>query len=200
MVLNNPNQYEVMELFFNEAFVKAQKKISNGKGMGLDGFPDHLLRSEPEDIEFLPLNRFNNKLLFRNHDYKSKEEFFDHLPELVKQLKDPLVRQRAKLMLKNHRGIYDFSIKFRDFCKSIFTGRSDIPNYLLNGKLVLLNKTKEKAPDVSKSRPIVVLSPIRKFIELLWLEYCSETLWSQIGRYQLGFRPGVAGTAIQSYR
>lgn len=56
------------------------------------------------------------------------------------------------------------------------------------GKLILINKTNNDYPLAHETRPIVVLSPVRKFLETVWYRKYSDLLWKNIGPWQIGFR------------
>lgn len=58
------------------------------------------------------------------------------------------------------------------------------------GKLILLNKTDSEFPLPEETRPIVILSAVRKFLELAWYEKYNSKIWSKIGPWQIGFKPG----------
>jgi len=64
-------------------------------------------------------------------------------------------------------------------------------------RMMLLGKG--AGDDVASTRPIAILSPLRKMIELLWMSRTSTKLWSGIGSYQMGFRRG-GNTHIQIKR
>jgi len=57
------------------------------------------------------------------------------------------------------------------------------------GKLILLNKTNLEFPQPFQTRPIVLLSAVRKYLELLWYNKYKALLWARIGIWQIGFRP-----------
>lgn len=57
------------------------------------------------------------------------------------------------------------------------------------GRLILLNKSESEYPLPSQTRPIVILSPVRKYLESLWYAKYKGILWENIGNWQVGFRP-----------
>jgi len=59
-----------------------------------------------------------------------------------------------------------------------------------SGRLFLLNKTESLFPSSFEARPIIILSPVRKYLEQLWYDKYKEILWKNIGPWQTGFRPG----------
>eukprot|EP01022_Parablepharisma_sp_SALTPOND_P027578 TRINITY_DN669_c0_g2_i12.p2 TRINITY_DN669_c0_g2~~TRINITY_DN669_c0_g2_i12.p2 ORF type:complete len:842 (+),score=43.29 TRINITY_DN669_c0_g2_i12:2490-5015(+) len=58
------------------------------------------------------------------------------------------------------------------------------------GRLILLSKVASEYPTPYDTRPIIVFSAIRKYLEYMWLDKYSETVWKHIGLWQGGFRPG----------
>jgi len=58
------------------------------------------------------------------------------------------------------------------------------------GKLVLLSKNHSPFPIPEETRPIVVFSIVRKYLERMWLEKYGKLLWENIGYHQGGFREG----------
>jgi len=58
------------------------------------------------------------------------------------------------------------------------------------GKLVLLSKNSSPYPTPKETRPIIIFSIVRKYLERLWLDKYGTLLWSTIGKHQGGFRKG----------
>ena len=67
------------------------------------------------------------------------------------------------------------------------------------GRLVLINKIHPKAPTINDIRPITVLSPIRKFLELQISEKIKSFCNKKINKAQTGFIENL-GTDINLYR
>ena len=101
--------------------------------------------------------------------------------------------------LGDHAYGWRLDIRVYEFVRSVFLGNIKIPNYLMEGKLVLFNKTSSDIPSIKDTRPITVLNGMRKLIELIWLEINADALWGTIGYYQMGFRLG-GNTQIQVLR
>ena len=55
------------------------------------------------------------------------------------------------------------------------------------GRLVLLNKVHPKTPTINDIRPITVLSPVRKFLELHILKKLQKHCAEKINKAQTGF-------------
>jgi len=87
--------------------------------------------------------------------------------------------------------LHDNSIlqKLVAWTNSKFNG-AQIENIYNRGKLILLNKSYAEYPKPEETRPIVVLSAVRKFLEIAWYRRYSDIIWKQIGPWQIGFRPG----------
>lgn len=65
----------------------------------------------------------------------------------------------------------------------------DIPAYLKYGKLNLLSKSGSNSfPKINDTRPIIILSPLYKIMELCWAYELIDILWANIGPHQIGFR------------
>jgi len=58
------------------------------------------------------------------------------------------------------------------------------------GRLVLLSKNSSPYPSPKETRPIVIFSIVRKYLERLWLDKYGLLLWNRIGKHQGGFREG----------
>lgn len=75
-------------------------------------------------------------------------------------------------------------------------------NIFLNhmcGRLVLINKVHPKTPTINDIRPITVLSPIRKFLEMQISEKIKHYCTTKINKAQTGFIETL-GTDINLYR
>jgi len=49
------------------------------------------------------------------------------------------------------------------------------------GKLILLSKNSSPFPAPNETRPIIVFSVVRKYLERIWLDRYSSLLWDKIG-------------------
>lgn len=189
---------EWMQIFSDDYWI-AKKKISLNKAFGLDGIKDIWLRqyAYPQysgdgktivGYSFSPL-----ALQWLNQITGSKIDASTILKDqlLIKQFNDQIY-----LVIKS---VDELNNKIFHFVKGIFKLEVRIPKYLLDGRLVLLSKDKSQAPSPRDTRPIVILSVIRKLVELVWLQRYAKTLWKCIGRYQMGFRP-KASTHLQVVR
>jgi hypothetical protein len=63
-------------------------------------------------------------------------------------------------------------------------------------RMILLSKTGSSTVRTDQTRPIAIISPIRKLCELTWLNMYHGLIWKTIGPYQNGFRQG--GSTTQS--
>jgi hypothetical protein len=64
-------------------------------------------------------------------------------------------------------------------------------NHLI-GRLVCLNKKYPRLPEVKDYRPIVVLSPVYKFIEGFTIRNLKRHARNEISKDQFGFIPGIS--------
>jgi len=64
-----------------------------------------------------------------------------------------------------------------------------IPKYWTYGKLCLISKESNNAfPYLRNTRPIIILSPLYKLLELYWLYFTENIIWFHIDKAQIGFR------------
>ena len=89
-------------------------------------------------------------------------------------------------------GSYDEQTKqaMCQFIADVLNGKRRIPACLKEGKLVLLSKSGSEKVQVTQTRPLAVLPPALKAVEKMILPSLTEVVWSEVGEYQAGFRPG----------
>eukprot|EP01022_Parablepharisma_sp_SALTPOND_P030859 TRINITY_DN7764_c0_g1_i9.p2 TRINITY_DN7764_c0_g1~~TRINITY_DN7764_c0_g1_i9.p2 ORF type:complete len:603 (+),score=32.88 TRINITY_DN7764_c0_g1_i9:2400-4208(+) len=58
------------------------------------------------------------------------------------------------------------------------------------GRLVLLSKVASEYPAPYDTRPIVIFSAVRKYLEYMWIDKYGKEIWKHIGPWQGGFRVG----------
>jgi hypothetical protein len=175
---------------FRTWYCIAESKLSLNKGIGLDGIPDYLLKGDGKRMMKEDISRGAFLTVARN----------PNAPEYLKRCCKVLSFKDEKTWIKYFQVDMDeISERLKQALYDWWTGREMIPSYLRSGKLVLFNKTQGKVPEPAQTRPITVLSSVRKLIEIFWLAIYSDRLWSTIGMYQMGFRPG-GSTHIQIAR
>ena len=80
-----------------------------------------------------------------------------------------------------------------------FINQKDLFMDHMCGRLVLINKIHPKTPTINDIRPITVLSPIRKFLELQISDKIKSFCIKNINKAQTGFIENL-GTDINLYR
>eukprot|EP01022_Parablepharisma_sp_SALTPOND_P013143 TRINITY_DN1733_c0_g1_i8.p1 TRINITY_DN1733_c0_g1~~TRINITY_DN1733_c0_g1_i8.p1 ORF type:complete len:935 (-),score=38.42 TRINITY_DN1733_c0_g1_i8:21-2825(-) len=74
-----------------------------------------------------------------------------------------------------------------EWCKKVANG-SSIPTLYKTGRLLLLSKINSITPKVFETRPIIILSIVFKCLEAIWAIKYEDLIWSNIGKWQVGFR------------
>ena len=88
--------------------------------------------------------------------------------------------------------------RLKDVWKSE-TLNSSLFNMVLEARVILLNKVFPKIPKINEIRPIVVTSPLIKFMELRIAHKLKEYMKTRLVRTQTGFVPGM-GTEVNITR
>mmetsp|Transcript_24159 Transcript_24159/g.27860 ORF Transcript_24159/g.27860 Transcript_24159/m.27860 type:complete len:379 (-) Transcript_24159:596-1732(-) len=168
---------------FEQTILEATRSLSLNKAFGNDGIQDKWLKQYA--YAWASIDETTKELTDTGATFSSSAE------EMLEQFTEGLTDLSARYILSKHelRVKYWDQIKrvsdtisyhnmvIQGFLEKIFNRQIKIPKYLLEGRLILLDKDKKGIPSPIDTRPIVILSTIRKLIELVWLKKYSETLW-----------------------
>lgn len=112
------------------------------------------------------------KTIFNNWDFsrtsftKDKAISVDLISDvLIQKIKNPWLEHNRQMVIKH---IVNFINEEKSFKKHLI------------GRLILINKVHPKTPEITELRPIAVLSPIRKFLELQLTDTLQKYLKTQL--------------------
>jgi hypothetical protein len=124
---------------------------------------------------------------------------FPNLPPISTQEVIDLQKRLSYNKAISYDGISDRAIKNvknHALLQDIWNQRSiDVMKDLGKSRLLALNKVWPNIPKADEFRPIVILSPLYKFLELRFLPKLNHYLLNRMAKNQTGFVPGL-GTQV----
>jgi len=174
----------------------------------------HIPRKSKSTLSVLGILNASGKILIGEDSISEIKNFYEKLFNAkslsdIKQMKnldksikfDNELFEKALILLGKKKAMGwdempDEILKFKyvknklksEFIKMLNT--TNIPAYLKFGRLCLLSKEKGNVfPRIENTRPIVILSPVYKLLEIYWLFGVKDLIWSHIGIHQTGFKP-----------